>query len=365
MSLLLHAIGTAVPRHFITQEDAAGVAQTICVSSPGQGQAVNRIYQRCGVRTRHSIVLEGSTNGKPAEQAFYVPAKSDCDSGPTTAARMRLYEESAGGLALSAASEALAKAHTAAREVTHLITVSCTGFQSPGVDVALVRQLGLDAGVARTHIGFMGCHAALNALRVAKAFTEADAEACVLVCAVELCSLHYQYGSKLDQIISNALFADGAAAVVARRDAGSPEIGRRGWRLRASASAILPETLDAMGWHVRDHGFQMTLSAKVPGLIQDNLRPWLEKWLGDEGLSFGQIGQWAIHPGGPRILAACGQACGLKEDQLRPSYEVLGNYGNMSSPTILFILQRLDSAAGRCVALAFGPGLTVEAALLD
>jgi predicted naringenin-chalcone synthase len=363
MSLLLRAIGTAVPRHFIAQNDAAGVAQTLCALS--HGQAVNRIYERSGVRTRHSVLLHSSTNCKPAEHTFYVPARSDDDSGPTTAERMYRYEESAASLALSAAGEALAKAQTAAHEITHLITVSCTGFQSPGVDVTLVRELGLDPGVARTHIGFMGCHAALNALRVAKAFTDADCEACVLVCAVELCSLHYQYGSKMDHVISNALFADGAAAVVARRDTASREIGPRGWRLRASASAILPETLDAMSWHVRDHGFQMTLSAKVPGLIQDNLRPWLENWLGGMGLSISQVGQWAIHPGGPRILAACGQACGLAEDQLRLSYEVLGDYGNMSSPTILFILQRLSSVAGPCVALAFGPGLTVEAALLD
>jgi predicted naringenin-chalcone synthase len=325
---------------------------------------VDRIYQRCGVRTRHSVVLDSSTNCKPAEQAFYFPAATDHDSGPTTAERMRRYEASASSLALSAASEALAKAETAAHEITHLITVSCTGFQSPGVDVALVCDLGLDPGVSRSHIGFMGCHAALNALRVAKAFTDADAAARVLVCAVELCSLHYQYGPNLEQIVSNALFADGAAAVVARRDEGSSGT-RRGWRLRASASAILPETLDAMSWHIRDHGFRMTLSAKVPQLIQDNLRPWLETWLAGMGLSISQISQWAIHPGGPRILAACGQACGLDDDKLRPSYEVLGDYGNMSSPTILFILDRLKPATEPCIALAFGPGLTVEAALLE
>ncbi|HWB08497.1 MAG TPA: type III polyketide synthase [Pirellulales bacterium] len=363
MSLLLRAIGTAVPRHFIAQDDAAGVAQTLCALS--HGHVVNRIHKHSGVRTRHSVLLHSSTNCKPAEHTFYPPATSDCDAGPTTAERMRHYEESAAGLALSAAREALAKAGTAAHEVTHLITVSCTGFQSPGVDVTLVRELNLDPGVARLHIGFMGCHAALNALRVAKAFADTDPKTCVLVCAVELCSLHYQYGSKLDQVISNALFADGAAAVVARRDDGSPEVGRREWRLRASASAILPESLDAMSWHIRDHGFQMTLSAKVPELIQNNLRPWLEQWLAGMGLSIDKIDQWAIHPGGPRILAACGQACGLEEDQLQPSYDVLGDFGNMSSPTILFILARLESTAGPCVALAFGPGLTVEAALLD
>lgn len=367
MSLQLDAIGTAVPAHFIAQRDAAGVAQTLCASSQGRQQVLTRLYQRSGVRTRHSVVLEGSTNGLPARQAFYLPATSHDDSGPTTAERMGRYEESAAALGLSAAIDALAKAQTAAGEVTHLITVSCTGFQSPGVDVALVRDLGLNPGVARTHIGFMGCHAALNALRVAGAFADADARACVLLCAVELCSLHYQYGWKFDQIISNALFADGAAAVVARGHSASQTALRQGWRWRGSASAILPETEGVMSWQIGDHGFEMTLSAKVPELIQKNLRPWLAEWLAGAGLSIGEIASWAIHPGGPRILTACGEACGLEESHLRPSFDVLAEYGNMSSPTILFILQRLrrQAASAPCVALAFGPGLTIEAALFD
>lgn len=367
MSLQLEAIGTAVPTHFIEQTDAADVAWTLCASPHAAQQVLERLYHRSGVKTRHSVVLHASTNGKPAEQAFYHPAAGQDDAGPSTAERMHCYEESATRLAESAADTALAKAQTEAREVTHLVTVSCTGFQAPGVDIALVRELGLSPAVARTHIGFMGCHAALNALRVAKAFTDANPDACVLVCAVELCSLHYQYGWKMDQLISNALFSDGAAAVVARGCARRASGASGRWRLRGSASAVLPETIDAMSWRVGDHGFEMSLSAKVPELIRDNLRPWLEQWLCGFGLSIGEIASWAIHPGGPRILAACGQACGLTDEHLQPSFDVLADYGNMSSPTILFILERLQwqGAPGPCVALAFGPGLTIEAALLD
>jgi prepilin-type processing-associated H-X9-DG protein len=362
MSLHLHGIGTAVPRHFIEQGDAAVVARTVCAPSRAQQQVLARLYQRSGVRTRHSVVLQGSTNGVPARQAFYIPATESDDPGPSTAERMQIYEESAEVLGASAAAAALANADSTPREVTHLVTISCTGFHSPGVDVALVRELGLNPGVARTHVGFMGCHAALNGLRVAKAFTDSDPEACVLMCAVELCSLHYQYGWHPDRIVSNALFADGAAAVVARGRAGA----NPGWQLNSSASAVVPETEEAMRWHIRDHGFEMTLSAKVPELIQQTLRPWIENWLAGAGLSLEDVASWAIHPGGPRILAACREACGLDETDLQASADVLAEFGNMSSPTVLFILERLrrTGAAGPCVALAFGPGLTIEAALL-
>lgn len=368
MSIYLCAIGTAVPPHSIEQSDAASeTVRLFCRSARGQ-QVLSKVFQRSGVRNRYSVVLQTSTNGEPARQSFYRQAEDDGDRGPTTADRMSAYECAAAGLALSAADEALVMADTKLGEITHVITVSCTGFHSPGVDVRLVRDLGLSPSVARTQIGFMGCHAALNALRVAKAFIDADEKACVLVCAVELCSLHYQYGERLEQIISNALFADGAAAVVARGDSISQTTAARpGWRLLDSASAIVPETEDLMSWHIRDHGFEMTLSAKVPELIETKLRFWLEPWLAAAGLSIDDVASWAIHPGGPRILTACGAACGLDASQLQASFDVLEEYGNMSSPTILFVLNRLaqQSATGPCVALAFGPGLTIEAALLE
>jgi predicted naringenin-chalcone synthase len=243
------------------------------------------------------------------------------------------------------------------------VTVSCSGFHAPGFDISLVKQLPLSSQVARTHLGFMGCHGALNALRVAQAFLEADRSACVLLCALELCSLHHQYGWDADKVVSNALFADGAAAVVAFP---AESTAARRYHFIASGSKVIDDSEDAMSWRIGDHGFEMTLSPRVPDLICQHLKPWLEDWLAGHELNPATIGSWAVHPGGPRILSAVCEAVGLDQAVLEASQQVLADHGNMSSPTILFILDRMSLTSGStpCVALAFGPGLTVEAALL-
>lgn len=266
-------------------------------------------------------------------------------------------------LAVSAARESLRDADVLPERVTHLITVSCSGFNAPGFDIALFKQLGLAPEVARTHVGFMGCHGLLNGLRVARAFLAADPRACVLVCAVEMCSLHHQYGWNADRIVANALFADGAAALVAISGQSS---SNSLYHVVASGSRLLDDCEDAMTWRIADHGFEMTLSPRVPELISRTIRPFLESWLAGQGTDLAAVGSWAVHPGGPRILAAFGEATGLDRALLEPSYQVLAEYGNMSSPTVLFILERLrlSGAPRPCVALAFGPGLAVEAALL-
>ena len=264
---------------------------------------------------------------------------------------------------------ALLDAAIEASAITHLITVSCTGFGAPGFDLALIANLPLAMDVARTHVGFMGCHGAFNGLRVARAFVEADPSACVLLCAVELCSLHLQEGWNPYHIVANALFADGAGAVVsiAADGAGAGSTHKTGLQLVASTSTVLPGTEELMGWIIEDHGFSMVLSSKVPSRIATQLRPWLEQWLAGLGLTLPEVETWAVHPGGPRILAAVLESAGLQPAQIDLSTAVLRQFGNMSSATILFILERLRTTAGRdgpCLALGFGPGLTVEAALL-
>jgi predicted naringenin-chalcone synthase len=275
---------------------------------------------------------------------------------------MRHYLEHAPPLALRAARQALDDAALRPDLVTDLVTVSCTGFAAPGVDVTLIRQLGLPEDVSRTHVGFMGCHGAFNALRVARGYVAADPAARVLVCAVELCSLHFAYGWKPLAIVANALFADGAGAVVL----GAGDDGTSGWRLAASGSTLLPDSEEAMTWHIRDHGFEMTLSPRVPELIATHLRPWLEAWLGRQGVAMTDVAAWAVHPGGPRVVQAVSEALGIPGDAVADSLAVLCELGNMSSPTILFILQRMRQSrtAGPLVALGFGPGLTAEAMLL-
>jgi len=362
MTCVLAGIGTAVPSHRISQADAAELTKSFCCFTDQQERLLPVLYRRTGVESRHSVLL-GPANGSVAgRQSFYQPARDEFDRGPKTSKRMARYEHEVAPLAIRAAQKALQESRLPPSRVTHLITVSCSGFGAPGFDIKLMKALCLPSDLARTHIGFMGCHAALNGLRVAKSFIESDPDACVLLCAVELCSLHQQYGWNPEQIVANSLFADGAAAVVCVDESNNDTSN---WRVAASGAHIVPDSEEAMSWRIGDHGFEMTLSARVPDLIRQELRPWLEGWLKANSFSISQVSAWAIHPGGPRILGACADAAGLDPSLLAASRQTLATYGNMSSPTVLFILERIRSQNVHvpCVALGFGPGLAVEATL--
>jgi predicted naringenin-chalcone synthase len=358
MPVMIAGLGTAVPPWRIVQAEAAALARQYSCETPDHERVFNAVYWGTGVETRHSVLLELSNGDDGPRQSFYG------DANPTTGDRMRRYEEEAGALAVAAAGKALADAGIMPDTVTHVVTASCTGFYAPGFDLAMIKQLGLSVGVARTQVGFMGCHGALNALRVAQAYVAADEAASVLVCAVEMCSLHHQYGWNAEKVVANALFADGAGAVVVKSSkARSADLSE----IVAAGSTVIPDSEDAMSWRIGDHGFEMTLSTRVPGLIAANLRAWLDGWLELHGLTVPAIGTWAVHPGGPRILAAVGEALTLDRHALAISHTVLAEYGNMSSPTVLFILERMrNSRSPRpWVALGFGPGLAVEAMLLS
>lgn len=361
MTTYIYGTGLALPEHSISQTDAAACAVASCVATDKQRQLAPRLYQRSGVQSRHSVLLNSSTNGEPATQSYYSPSDTQHPLGPSTAARMQTYRSHAGVLACQAAQRAMESSETPSAEITHLVTVSCSGFDAPGFDIELMEQLGLSRRVPRTHIGFMGCHGALNGLRVVRAFAEADPAVRVLLVAVELCSLHYQYGWTNERIVSNSLFADGAAALVAGQ--GKAEASR--WRLGDDLAEIVPNSQDAMTWRIGDNGFEMTLSAAVPELIREQLRPRLTAWLERNGLTLDAVDGWAIHPGGPRILQACQQALSLSDNALAASYKVLRHCGNMSSPTVLFVLDELrTNVSGPTIALGFGPGLAIEARLL-
>lgn len=357
--MIIAGIGTATPPHRISSVDAAEIAQGLARQPAETRRLFHALYRRSGVATRHSAVLEASDGELNARQSFFGPDE------PTTRARMGRYEAEAGPLAVSAARSALDDAAIEPGRVTHLVTVSCTGACAPGFDADLIRGLGLPRDVARTHVGFMGCHGLLNGLRAAHAFVASDPAAVPLVCAVELCSLHHQYEGDAEQIVANALFADGAGAVVGAA-AGRSSAPVDAYHLVANGSTIIDDSDDAMSWRVGDRGFVMTLSPRVPELIARRLRPWLEGWLAGHDLGLDSVGSWAVHPGGPRIVSAVGEALDLVPAMLLPSRRVLEEFGNMSSPTILFILDRLRRAGAPrpCVSLAFGPGLAVEAALL-
>jgi predicted naringenin-chalcone synthase len=220
--------------------------------------------------------------------------------------------------------------------------------------------------VQRTHVGFMGCHGAFNALRVADAFATADPRAMVLVICVELCSLHFQYGPRADHVVANSIFADGAAAAVGVGAGHARGTDSNHWRIIGQASRILPDSGEQMAWQIGDHGFEMSLSAQVPAAIAEHIAPLVESGLAVHGLVPASVRSWAVHPGGPRVLASVAEALALDDAALEASHHVLAWHGNMSSATILFILERLiaTGAPTPCVAMAFVPGLTAELAVL-
>jgi predicted naringenin-chalcone synthase len=368
MSLAVLSIGTALPTTRVSQQDSLRVARSLCCRSEEHETWLPSMYSGTGIDTRYlclgDAVLADILHNTTHSGSVFLPTGAPDETGPTTGQRMQHYAALAPPLAVAAAASAVNRSGLDAADLTHLVTVSCTGFVAPGLDVALIRGLDLRPTIQRTHVGYMGCHGAVNGLRVARAFTTAEPDARVLLCAVELCTLHYHYGWRNPgKVIANALFSDGAAAVVGVPAAAAPPDT---WRVAATGSCLIPDTADAMTWTIGDHGFEMTLSKQVPGLIARHLRPWLEAWLAEQGMTLSEVQSWAIHPGGPRILSAVEEGLNLSREAAAPSRAVFAEHGNMSSPTILFILDRLrrENAKRPCVALGFGPGLMAEAALL-
>jgi predicted naringenin-chalcone synthase len=381
MDLAIIGVGTATPPDCFTQADMADAARVLACTTEEQIKASRSILDHTTIQTRYlafprhwvrrmieemprlprAANSDLPRNDESPLSEWYPSGRAD-HRGPTTGQRMQRYIEEAPPLAAEASRLALDQAGCSPEEITALVTASCTGFAAPGVDIQLMQDLKLRPTTPRTHVAFMGCHGVFNALRLARAFAGSEANARVLVCAVELCGLHFHYGFDMQKMVGNALFADGAAAIVGRPD---PQADVSHWRLTANASCLVADSESAIVWRIGDHGFDMALSPRVPRLIERHLRPWLERWLRDHNLTVSQIASWAVHPGGPRIVDAVQEGLGLDDSALQASRSVLADYGNMSSPTVVFIVERLRrrEAARPCVALGFGPGLTVEAML--
>jgi predicted naringenin-chalcone synthase len=366
MSFAILGLGTALPATRVSQSEAVEAATVLCSRTEQQAALLPIFYRLTGIETRHLAVgaeiVHDVLRRTQRTQSVWLPTGAADDRGPTTGQRLQHYAREAGPLAVAAARQALEHSGLFPEQLTHLVTVSCTGFYAPGVDRELIAGLELPPTIERTQVGFMGCHGAFNGLRVARAFTGADPNARMLLCAVELCSLHYHYGWDPEKMVANALFADGAAALIGGPTALAPASA---WQVSGTGSSLIPDSAEAMTWSIGDHGFEMTLSARVPELLRSHLRPWLEAWLAKHDLTLAEVASWAIHPGGPRILTAIEQALGLPRSATQVSRQVLAECGNMSSPTVLFILERLQrtQAPRPCVALGFGPGLVAEAVL--
>ena len=275
---------------------------------------------------------------------------------PGTGARMQRYEAAAAPLAVEAVTR-LGLDRTALAGLTHLVTSSCTGFAAPGVDLALVDRLGLDPSIERTAVGFMGCHGALNALKVARHIVRSEPNARVLMVNLELCTLHLQETASLEQVLCFLLFGDGCAASVVSADPVGIEIGR-------FRTFLEPGSRELITWRIGDLGFDMLLAGGVPAALSTLLERERTNLLGDSPPSSLQL--WAVHPGGRSVLDAVEEVLALPPEALAPSRSVLSRYGNMSSATVMFVLADMlrDAVGGEAgCAMAFGPGVTAETML--
>lgn len=336
----LNAIHTALPAHDVHQAFIAWA--TTQLEAPRERALFARMADRAGIAHRMSILPPPAGGGTQTDPGGFYG-----DAWPGTAERMRLYAEHAPALAADAARKLGPLDH-----VTHLVLASCTGFVAPGIDQLLARALGLGDTVERTLIGFMGCYAAVTALKTAHHIVRSDPEAVVLVVTVELSTLHLQKSNDLEALLAMLLFADGAAAAIVSAEA-------MGLAIEAPFALALPDSDTLITWTVGDAGFAMGLSGEVPGRISAALST--DAFLGRIG-DPQTIDSWAVHAGGRSVLDAVEGGLSLPADALAESRAVLRDHGNMSSATLMFALARILTGAPvkSGVALAFGPGLAVE-----
>ncbi|MEO6915140.1 MAG: type III polyketide synthase, partial [Chitinophagaceae bacterium] len=247
--------------------------------------------------------------------------------------------------------------HLPSEEITHLITVSCTGMSAPGLDLQVLELMDLPKNIFRTSVNFMGCYAAIHALKMADAFCSADPDAKVMIVCTELCTLHFQKEATSDNIASSLLFGDGSAAVLVTGDTHAAQ----GMRLHNFYSEVVPRGKKDMAWELSSSGFLMTLSGYIPELIEEDFDSLVTRALEKKQIAREEIANWCIHPGGRRILDSIRKSLSLPENALDAGYKILQQYGNMSSPTILFVLKELmNEKKGKTFGAAFGPGLTME-----
>jgi alkylresorcinol/alkylpyrone synthase len=343
MTARVQAIGTAMPDHFVFKQ--AEIVEEFFARQPGWDPAWAEVFRASGVERRASVV----------DPTWYARPR-------TTADRMRAFVPAARRLGAEASRRALERAGPdAAAEVVDLLAVSCTGYSGPGLDVHLAEDLGLTDRVQRLAIGHMGCYAALPALRTAAALATASGRRALVTC-VELCTLHVQPARNREEAVYQALFGDGAAAALVGPGGAGPAIV-------GSATVTVPRSEERMGWLVEDDGFHMSLSPRVPALVERGVGRLVDDLLTPHGLAPADVAHWAVHPGGPEIVDRVQRRLELSDAQLVRSRDVLADGGNRSSATVLFILELLlgngEVEPGQWVAaLAFGTGLTLEALLL-
>ena len=315
---------------------------------PKERRVFERMAERSGVAHRFSTFVPTPEPGPALDtDGFYRRG-----AFPGTAARMARYEREATGLAVQAVERLVPG------PVTHLVVASCTGFTAPGLDQRIAETLALGGSLKRSLVGFMGCYAAVPALRIAADAVRADPSARVLVVALEMCTLHLQETSDLETVLSFLIFGDGAAAALVTSDP-------HGLSLDAFHAVTVPGTEDLITWRIGNQGFDMHLSGQVPAAIATALRAEVDR-NDNEGILAGrhpdEIALWAVHAGGRSVLDAVEQGLRLSGDALATSRSVLNDVGNVSSATLGFVLERMlaGSQTGPGLAMAFGPGMCAE-----
>ena len=325
-----------------------------------EGRKLRFLYRQTGIEARHSAVHDFLQNGEPDE--LFIAGKGV----PGLEARMEAFLRCAPPLAEEAARRCMAKQALPAEAITHLITVSCTGLSAPGLELMLMERLGLRSSIQRTAVNFMGCYAAVHALKMAHAFAELSSSARVLVVCTELCTLHFQSDFEEEGATSAALFGDGASAVIV---AGS-NCDAHGLNIKSFYAEVQSKGKEEMAWHLSSKGFLMTLTSYIPDLLGTDIAPLLERALEEANLTRKDVDLWCVHPGGKRILSAIQKGLNLEEGALAESREVLRTVGNLSSATLFFVLEQLWDKALKDVGthvfgVAFGPGLTMESFFLQ
>lgn len=358
MSAYITSIGTANPAHKIAQKDIFHFMSEYMSLKEYQKRELEILYRATGIQYRYSVLADYTKS--LGEFSFY-PNHENLEPFPSVSVRMNTYKKEALALSMSAIKEC-----TSDNDFTHLIVVSCTGMYAPGLDIELVEALGLPKSIKRSCLNFMGCYAAINGLKIAQQACLAETDSKVLVVCLELCSIHFQKINNQDNLLANALFGDGAAAIVVESKPNS----NINLEIENFHCDIVSEGSNDMAWQIGDFGFEMALSSYVPDILKSGISTLTQKLLTQFGLSKEAISYYAIHPGGKKILQVVENELGLTKADMTYSNHVLKNYGNMSSPTVLFVLKAIQDQLNandvdkHILSFAFGPGLTLESMLL-
>jgi predicted naringenin-chalcone synthase len=359
MNAAILALETAVPNASTTQENYKKAVCDLMQLDHSHSKFLHRITTNSQINQRYSTVKDFSL--QETAENFY--SKNGNFSNPCTQKRNDLYKVEAPKLAAKACEAALKTWGRTPEAITHLISVSCTGMIAPGIEFLLISKLGLSSTIERLGINFMGCFGAFKGLAIAKALALENPKHRILLVCTELCSLHFQGDLRADTLIANALFADGAAAVIVGCHSQSEETPL--FELHHQASEALESTEELMSWEAGNFGYQMRLSAEIPHHLEKHISSFIDR-LTHSKFTYDQL-IWAVHPGGAAILESIAKACDLERQQMEASWKILNHYGNMSSPTFLFVLKEVlkkESPLAWVIGLGFGPGLSIEGCLM-